>query len=68
MLSASPPQSMVTNGPEPLGPLKWSARATTSLPVPLSPAISTVLLFDAIRAISLNTPSMRGLTPTTLPG
>ena len=38
-------QLSVTNGPFGAGPNVWSARATSSLPVPDSPEISTVALY-----------------------
>ena len=45
------------------GELKWIARATSSLPVPDSPVISTVLLVGAIVSISWNTASIASLRP-----
>ncbi len=42
------PQLMATNGPEPRPDRAWMARATSSLPVPLSPVTSTVVLKSAI--------------------
>ena len=44
--------------------VKWMARATSSLPVPLRPVISTLLsVFDTF-SISLNTFCMASLWPT----
>ena len=43
ILSGSAPQSTGTNGPAARGLAAWIARATSSLPVPLSPRISTWL-------------------------
>ena len=43
IVSGSAPQSTGTNGPPRRGLAAWSARATSSLPVPLSPWISTLL-------------------------
>jgi hypothetical protein len=40
-VGTSDPQSTGTNGFAALGPLLWIDRATSSLPVPLSPRIST---------------------------
>src|SRR5207249_12083529 len=44
-VSDSPAQLIATNGPSASGPRRWIVRATSSLPVPLSPLTSTVLLF-----------------------
>ena len=41
-LGASALQSNATNGPSARGPMRWIVRASSSLPVPLSPTISTV--------------------------
>ncbi len=48
------------------GPLKWRARATSSLPVPLSPWITTGSVVSVIRSISRNSSSMRGVRPMML--
>ena len=64
--SANPAQLIATKGPAARGPLKWSARATISFPVPLSPVMSTGLLFGETRAINLKTSIIHGLTPTML--
>ena len=52
-VGTSDPQSTVTNGFAAFGPLKWIDRATSSLPVPLSPRIKTGCVeyatFDRIR-------------------
>ena len=46
-------------------PLRWwIERATSSLPVPVSPAISTVARLGATRAIRSRTRSIAGLRPT----
>src|SRR3989441_1024777 len=57
-------QLTATNGPGALAPLTWIARATTSLPVPDSPWISTVAALPATRAITLYTSTIAGLWPT----
>ena len=44
-------QLSVTNGPSRRGLVLWMARATSSLPDPLSPRISTVADVPATRAI-----------------
>jgi hypothetical protein len=43
----------VTNGPRARAELAWMARATISLPVPLSPMSRTVISVRATRPISL---------------
>ena len=44
-------QLIATNGFSARGLLRWMARATSSLPVPLSPVISTVESVGATRAM-----------------
>ena len=51
-VSESAPQLRATKGRSFRGELTWMARATSSLPVPLSPVISTVLLVGAIVSTS----------------
>ena len=48
-------QLTATNRPVALGPWRWTARATTSLPVPDSPWISTVLSVGATCLASCST-------------
>ena len=56
-------QLMATNGPS-LRPLfAWSALATSSLPVPLSPVMSTVVSVSATRVTSSHILSIAGLVP-----
>ena len=57
-VSDSAPQLSATNGRSLRGELKWIARATSSLPVPHSPVMSTVLLVGAIVSTSWNTASI----------
>ena len=46
-------------------PLRWwTARATSSLPTPLSPVMSTVVRAAATFSITENTDCMAGLRPT----
>src|SRR5437773_1558118 len=52
-VSVRPPQSTATNGRLRRGLFWWMARAISSLPVPLSPRMSTVLRPGATRAIVL---------------
>ena len=54
---------MVTMGMKRRGPAAWMARATTSLPVPLSPVMSTVASVGATISISSVTFFMAGLLP-----
>ena len=46
------------------GLFAWMARATSSLPVPLSPTMSTVAVVGATCATVLYTPSIAGAVPT----
>jgi hypothetical protein len=55
-----------TNGRSLRGDRTWIARATSSLPVPDSPVISTVLLVAAMVSTSSNTASIGGLLPMML--
>jgi len=50
-LSGTSAQLTATNGPRARGPASWMARATSSLPVPVSPSISTVAVDAAARRI-----------------
>ncbi len=63
-VSASAAQLMATNGPAARRLLRWIARATSSLPVPLSPRISTVELDGATLAIWRCSSRIFALTPT----
>ena len=47
------------------GLIRWMARASTSLPVPLSPVMSTVVLWRATRLASSSTSRMARLSHTT---
>ena len=58
----SEPQSMGTNRPR--GLASWMARATTSLPVPLSPSSSTGSRLRDALPISLRIEAICGDTPT----
>ena len=51
--SAMAPQSTATKGPDARGDAVWMARATSSLPVPLSPWMRTVASVEATRAAVL---------------
>jgi len=51
--SAIAPQSTAMNGPDARALEAWMARATSSLPVPLSPTTSTVASVSATRAAVL---------------
>ena len=48
------------------GPFEWMARATSSLPVPLSPWITTGSVVSVMRSSSRNRSSMRGVRPMML--
>ncbi len=58
------PQLTTTNGPSRRGLAKWMARATSSLPVPLSPVMRTVPSTRAIFSMSWKTEFIRPLVPT----
>ena len=65
-VSVSAPQFTATNGRSLRGERTWMARATSSLPVPDSPVISTVLPVGAIVSTISNTCSMALLFPMML--
>ena len=56
---------MLTNGPSARPESPWIARATSSLPVPLSPVISTVELVGAIARTISNIEAIACETPIT---
>ncbi len=58
------PQFTTTNGPFCRGLLRWTARAISSLPVPLSPVMSTVPSTRAILSIIWKIEFIRALVPT----
>ncbi len=58
------PQLMPTNGLLPRGPALWRARATTSLPVPLSPVMRTGTSVSFTRSMSAYTRRIASLVPT----
>jgi hypothetical protein len=60
-------QSTTTNGPPARGLASWIDSAAPSLPVPVSPSISTVASVGAIRSSCENSSRIRGLTPTSGP-
>ena len=62
-VSDTAPQFSATNGRSRRGELTWMARATSSLPVPDSPVISTVLDVGATVSINWNTASIGPLEP-----
>ena len=57
---------MTTIGMWRRGLAAWMARATSSLPVPLSPKISTVVSVAATISISSSTRRIAGLLPISL--
>ena len=61
--SGMAPQLTETKGLSRRGLLKWMARATSSLPVPLSPVIITVDGLSAILRMVSKTSTMRALLP-----
>ncbi len=61
------PQSTTTKGPTRRAPSSCSARATFSLPVPLSPRISTVAWLFASRSSAEKSARIGTLCPTSLP-
>ncbi len=63
--SGSAAQFTATKGRPARGLSSWSARATTSLPVPLSPRSSTVARLGATWAITCSTACQAGLRPMT---
>src|ERR1043166_1324848 len=58
------PQLMAINGLSALSLLRWIILATTSLPVPLSPLMSTAVGDFATRWMADRISSMTGLLPT----
>ena len=62
-VSESAPQLTATKGRSFRGELTWIARATSSLPVPLSPVMRTVLLVGAIVSTSWNSAIIGPLLP-----
>ena len=70
-LSSSPSgiavQLIGTKGLSARLPWKWIVRATTSLPVPLSPLIKTLLRLCAICRMSAKISRMAGLVPISSP-
>ncbi len=59
-------QLMAMNGPFFCGLRRWSACATISLPVPLSPRIRTGALVGATLRMKLKTACICGLAPSML--
>ena len=66
-LGASAEQSNATNGPSARGPTRWIVRASSSLPVPLSPTISTVASDAATRSIIASSCRISADSPITSP-
>ena len=64
MWSESVAQLMATKGPEARGPRVWRARAISSLPVPLSPMMSTVESWGAARFSASNSCCIAFDSPT----
>ena len=64
---ASAPQSTTTNGRSARGEARCSAAASTSLPVPLSPSISTVESDGAACSTSAKSARIAGASPTRPP-
>ncbi len=62
--SGMAPQLMGTNGPVRRAPAVWMAWATSSLPEPFSPVISTVASVPATRWTSANTRRIASDSPT----
>ena len=60
---ASAAQSTMTNGPDARADASWIARATSSLPVPVSPRISTGASLCATRDIWANSSRITVLAP-----
>ena len=59
-----PPRFTMTNGPDARRELRWMARATSSLPVPFSPRMSTGASDAATRAAVRSIESSAGSLPT----
>ncbi len=62
-LSGTAPQSKITKGPRARGERSWRARATSSLPVPVSPRTSTVASEGATRESSAKSARIGALEP-----
>ena len=62
-VSTTAEQLTVTNRLIRLGPARCSARAASSLPVPVSPEMSAVLTWGARRRINPNSSCITGLRP-----
>ena len=58
------PQWTATKGDAGSAPMRWMARAITSLPVPLSPSSRTVARVAAAARARMSTSCMAGLVPT----
>ncbi|MCZ7683050.1 MAG: hypothetical protein M5U28_31270 [Sandaracinaceae bacterium] len=66
-VSGSAAQSMATKGPRRRPPCSWSARAASSLPVPVSPSRSTVTSLFAASSSTAKTSRSARLSPTSSP-
>ena len=64
-VSGSAPQLIDTKGRAARDDCRWMLRATSSLPVPLSPCTSTGLSLPATRVITASTSRISALAPTT---
>ncbi len=62
-VSGIAPQLIATNGPEGRSPRSWIDCATSSLPLPLSPRISTGTVSGATRAMALYISIIDAWTP-----
>ena len=65
--SGRAPQSTATNGAARRDDAAWTARATSSLPVPVSPSTSTVTSALATRSSTANTSRIARDAPTSSP-
>ena len=63
-LSGIAEQLTATKGPARRGLASWMARATSSLPVPLSPSMRTLAAVGATFSMSASTSAIRLLVPT----
>ena len=63
-VSTTAAQLTTTNGPSGRSPASWMARATSSLPVPLSPVTSTMVLPRATRPMVLKISFIARVPPT----
>jgi hypothetical protein len=63
-VSGSAEQFSATNGRRARSERSWIARATSSLPVPVSPTMSTVARVGATRSTMSNMRRMAGVRPT----